>query len=30
MELDKIKSLKIYDRRQQELINWIGKHYVKE
>ena len=30
MELDKIKSLKVYDRRQQELINWIGKHYIAE
>lgn len=26
-ELDKIKSMKVYDRRQQELINWIAKHY---
>ena len=26
-ELDKIKSLKIYDRRQQEIVNWIAKHY---
>lgn len=29
-ELEKIKSLKVYDRRQQELVNFIAKHYKKE
>lgn len=26
-ELEKIKAMKVYDRRQQDLVNWIAKYY---
>lgn len=29
-ELDKIKAMKVYDRRQQELVNFIAKYYKEE
>ena len=29
-ELDRITGLKVYDRRQQELVNFIGKYYKAE